>query len=68
MRKLTEEQSVKLAEILKNDRRQNVTSAKWDVKFIDGRGAGYLTEQCHLRSEAFLACVERFGKKVKDVI
>lgn len=68
MLKLTPEQSEKPAEILKNDRRQTVTSAKWDIKFTDGRGAGYLTEQCHLRSEAFMACVERFGAKVKGVV
>lgn len=68
MNSLTDQQRIKLAEILKDDRRQTVTSAKWDIKFTDGRGAGYLTEQCHLRSEAFLACVERFGAKVKDII
>lgn len=43
-------------------------SAKWEIQFNDGKHSTMLSEYCHTKQEALLACVERFGAKVKDVL
>lgn len=61
------DQAAQLERIRKQNRTQSATSAKWIIDFHDGKRANYLTEYCHDRESAFLAAIERFGSKVKDV-
>lgn len=66
--KLTKQQEKSLKQVRKDNRVQTATTAKWIVIFADGKAANYLTEYCHDRESAFIASVERFGERVKDVI
>lgn len=42
--------------------------AKWLIQFQDDKQLTMLTNDCHTREEAFIAAVERFGKKVKTIL
>lgn len=42
-------------------------TAKWEVEFVDGTRFTMLSEYCHNKHAALLACIERFGAKVRDV-
>ncbi len=64
---LTLDQQQALAAARQDTRHQADGMAKWEVVFHDGHRFPYLTNDCRDRASAFLAAVERFGARVKDV-
>lgn len=65
--KLTAEQQARAEEIKRDNTKQDVHTAKWELIFNDGKGANYLTEYCLDKHSAFISAIERFGRKVKDI-
>lgn len=65
---LTEQQLETLSEISANNRTQPDSGmAIWEIKFSSGKHSSFLTHDAYDRRTAFIAAIERFGRKVSDV-